>query len=159
MSDAEARKQVLRSFSYGLYIVGLRQGDQIHAFTANWLSQVSFTPSLLAVSVENESRGIGMLRATGVCAIQVLADGQREAAGQLGRHSRQVPDKMAGLTWTNGRSDLPILDGVIGYVVARVLSETAAGDSTLFVLEVEDAVMLRAATPLTMAAAGFKHAG
>jgi flavin reductase (DIM6/NTAB) family NADH-FMN oxidoreductase RutF len=54
------RKAVLRTFTYGLYAVGVARGDERNLFTANWLTQVSFDPPLLAVSVENDSHSIGL---------------------------------------------------------------------------------------------------
>jgi flavin reductase (DIM6/NTAB) family NADH-FMN oxidoreductase RutF len=34
--DQIARKVVLRLFTYGLYVVTCRHGEQRNAFTANW---------------------------------------------------------------------------------------------------------------------------
>src|SRR5204863_7874735 len=100
--DPAARKAVLRLFTYGLYAVTLAAEGVVHAFTANWLTQVSFDPPLVAVSVENDSRSIGLLRASGVFAVNVFAADARELAGRLGKRSRNVPDKLAGVAWRPG---------------------------------------------------------
>ena len=47
------RRACLRLLSYGLYAVTVRRGSEHGGFTANWLTQVSFDPPLLALSVEN----------------------------------------------------------------------------------------------------------
>ncbi len=54
--DQVLKKQVLRTFTYGLYAVSCANEDEVNMFTANWLTQVSFDPPLLAVSVENASK-------------------------------------------------------------------------------------------------------
>ena len=59
--DANARRTVLRLFTYGLYVVGVSDGDDANVFTANWLTQVSFDPPLLALSVENGCRSHGII--------------------------------------------------------------------------------------------------
>ncbi len=59
--DPALKKQALRLFTYGLYAVTSAQGDDINAFTANWLTQVSFEPPLLAVSIENNSKSLPMI--------------------------------------------------------------------------------------------------
>src|SRR4051794_23268979 len=46
------RRRLLWTFPSGLYVIGSRDGDRRNAMTANWCSQVSFEPKLVAVSVE-----------------------------------------------------------------------------------------------------------
>ena len=48
--DPEAKKTVLRLFSYGLYAVTAAHDGERGVFTANWLTQVSFDPPLVALS-------------------------------------------------------------------------------------------------------------
>jgi flavin reductase (DIM6/NTAB) family NADH-FMN oxidoreductase RutF len=56
--DADAKRTALRMFTYGLYVVtSVHEGDR-GAFTANWLSQVSFDQPLVMVSVERDSHSL-----------------------------------------------------------------------------------------------------
>jgi flavin reductase (DIM6/NTAB) family NADH-FMN oxidoreductase RutF len=158
--DEAAKKQVLRQFSYGLYAVTAREGDEIAAMTVNWAMQVSFAPPLIAVSMERESRTRDIAMRTGVFALCVFAADQREIAGLLGRHSAKIPEKFAGITWAAGSAtDCPLIDGTLGALECRVVNSTEAGDSILVLAEVIAAHTLRAGEPLAMQAAGFKHAG
>lgn len=59
--DPAVKKQVLRSFTYGLYAIMSVDKDEVNAFTANWLTQVSFDPPLLAVSIENDAKSLTMI--------------------------------------------------------------------------------------------------
>jgi len=81
--DVKAKKAVLRLFTYGLYIVTCRYEGQQNAFTANWLTQVSFEPPLLALSVEDEAASLPLIREAGEFAVCVLTSTQREVAGAL----------------------------------------------------------------------------
>jgi flavin reductase (DIM6/NTAB) family NADH-FMN oxidoreductase RutF len=128
-----ARRAVLRLFPYALYAVTLRRADEHHGFTANWLTQVSFDPQLIAVSVENDSRSIGLLRDTGIFTVNVLPSGAKDTAGLLGRRSAKVPDKMSHLEWMPGPNGCDVLAVTLG--------------------------CLESAAPLTMAETGFRHAG
>ena len=38
--DPTIKKQALRTFTYGLYVIMCRADETINAFTANWLTQV-----------------------------------------------------------------------------------------------------------------------
>ena len=54
--DPNTKKLALRQFTYGLYAVTCIEGNEVNAFTANWLTQISFEPPLVAVSIENNSK-------------------------------------------------------------------------------------------------------
>ena len=156
----KVRRSILRTFTYGLYAVGVQHESGKNAFTANWLTQVSFDPPLVAISVENDGRSIGLLRASGVFAISVYRSGQREQAGTLGRRSASMPDKLDNVAHSPAPvTGCPVLDESLGYVECRVLNEAPAGDSTLFVAEILNAVMLAEGEALTMHETGFKHSG
>lgn len=157
--DPQAKRTVLRWFTYGLYCVTVAHEGQTGAFTANWLSQASFDPPMVMVSVEADSHSLPLLRASGRFAVNVFASGQRELAGHFGRKTRNVGDKLATIPHHRSESGLPILDDALGYVACEVTGELPAGDSVVVVARVIEAVVLREGTPLTMAEAGFRHAG
>jgi flavin reductase (DIM6/NTAB) family NADH-FMN oxidoreductase RutF len=158
--DETAKKQVLRLFSYGLYAVTAREGEQTAAMTVNWATQVSFAPPLIAVSMERESRTRAMVMRTGVFALCVFAAEQRELAGLLGRHSANVPDKFASVAWSPGSATgCPLIAETLGALECRVVNTLEAGDSVLVLAAVIEAHTLRDGGPLTMQAARFKHAG
>src|SRR3954451_17185316 len=47
------RRRLLWTFPSGLYVIGSRDGDRRNAMTANWVTQVSFDPKLVAVSIDH----------------------------------------------------------------------------------------------------------
>jgi len=157
--DVAAKRAVLRMFTYGLYVVGVSDGDDTNVFTANWLTQVSFEPPLLALSVENGCRSHGIIERGRRFAVSVLETGRRELAGDMGRHSTEVPDKLTRVPHTFAGNGCPVLGDALGYVACEVESSISAGDSTLYVARVTEAVVLREGEPLTMREAGFRHAG
>jgi flavin reductase (DIM6/NTAB) family NADH-FMN oxidoreductase RutF len=158
MDDA-AKKEALRLFTYGLYAVTTGDEHEWNAFTANWLTQVSFDPPLIAVSVENDATSLPLIRSTQHFAVNVLAAEQRELAGRLGKPFTRSPEKLNGLQRGAGETGCPVLLETLGWVECRVEGELPAGDSTLLLGRVIGARVLRREEPLTMRAAGFKHAG
>jgi flavin reductase (DIM6/NTAB) family NADH-FMN oxidoreductase RutF len=158
--DEATKKQILRLFSYGLYAVTAWDGEHASAMTVNWASQVSFTPPLIAVSIERDSHTGALILASGRFALCVFAAGQRELAGLLGRHSAKVPEKFAGVAWTPAPvTSCPMIAGTLGTLECRIVNRMDAGDSLLVVAEVIAAHLAQEGEPLTMRAAGFKHAG
>ncbi len=157
--DPASKKQALRMFTYGLYIVLCAEGGEVNGFTANWLGQVSFEPPLLAVSVENTAKSLPMIQRSRKFTVNVLRDDQRELAGTLGRSGLKYPEKMASIDYTVQDGVYPVLSSGLAWVACEVRQQVEAGDSTLFVAEVVDAGVLAQGQPLTMAEAGFRHAG
>lgn len=157
--DEAAKKEALRLFTYGLYAITTGDAQQWNAFTANWLSQVSFDPPLVALSVENTSTSLPMIRQSRRFAVNVLTAEQRELAGRLGKPFARSPEKLKDLQIGTTASGCPVLLETAAWVECAVEIELPAGDSTLLLARVADARVLRPAEPLTMRAAGFKHAG
>lgn len=158
MDDA-IKKEALRLFTYGLYAVTTGTVDDVSAFTANWLSQVSFEPPLVAVSVQNDSHSLPIILRTGHFAVSVFDDTQRELAGRLGKTYAKSPDKAQGLTYLSGATGCPLLQDALASVECQVESHLPAGDSTIVLGRVVHVVAHRQGQPLTMRAAGFRHAG
>jgi flavin reductase (DIM6/NTAB) family NADH-FMN oxidoreductase RutF len=157
--DEAAKKKILRHFTYGLYAITVAEDGFYNAFTANWLSQASFEPPLLMLSVENDSRSISVIRRTRVFVVNVFATGHRELAGQLGRSHFRNPQKLEGLKYRLGTNGCPVLLDTLGWLECRVKGEIEAGDSTVFIAEIAEAGELNEGVPLTMNEAGFRHSG
>jgi flavin reductase (DIM6/NTAB) family NADH-FMN oxidoreductase RutF len=157
--DPQEKKEALRLFTYGLYAITCGDETLRNAFTANWVSQVSFEPPLIALSVENTSTSLPIIRATSRFAVNVFDATQRDLAGRLGKGYSAHPDKLEGLTWDVGEAGCPTLRETLGWVECALESETPAGDSTLLIGRVVGVHVLRREDPLTMLAAGFRHAG
>ena len=161
MLDPEARKRLLRSFTYGLFWVSAEHEGERGIFTANWVSQASFDPPMLMLSVERDSSTLPLIQQSGRFVIGPFAEGQRELAGDLGRPKSKAGDKidaydLAIVPVESG--GFALADG-IGYLACEVHSEQGAGDSVVVVAEVVEARVLSDRQALTMAAAGFRHFG
>jgi flavin reductase (DIM6/NTAB) family NADH-FMN oxidoreductase RutF len=159
--DEKLKKQVLRTFTYGLYAVSCANEGEVNMFTANWLTQVSFDPPLLAVSIENQTKSLPMILRSRIFTVNVLPSGQggRELAGKLGKSALQHPDKLAGINYEPGANGCPILNDALAWVACTVRRTAEAGDSTLIIGDVVDVGMPGEGQALTMAEAGFRHAG
>ena len=159
--DPSAKKTVLRHFPYGLYVVTVAHGGEEHGMTANWITQTAFEPPMVAVAVENTSKTIGMIRDAHYFAISLLASGQRELAGKLGKSSDQAPHKLKGIrTKPAPVSKTPVLADAFGWVECRAIASLPSGDHTLVLGEIVEAGVENAdAQPLTLAETGFKYAG
>lgn len=161
MLDPDARKRLLRSFTYGLYWVTAVYDGERGIFTANWVSQASFDPPLLMLSVEKSSSTLPLIQASGRFVIGPFRGDQRELAGDLGRPKLRAGDKIASfqLDIRSMEAGGFALADSLGALACEVRGQSDAGDSVVLVAEVIEARVLGEGTPLTMSAAGFRHFG
>lgn len=158
--DTEAKKNTLRMIPYGLYVVTAKQGDRIAGMTVNFITQCSFTPPMIVVAMEQDSTTRLLVEECGGFAVNFLEDGQRELAGQLGKRTATNPDKFNAIGWAAGNnSGAPILDEALAWLECRVQSTIVSGDHVVYLGEVVEAGIHREGQPLSMASAGFRHAG
>src|SRR5919198_5645684 len=159
MDDA-ATRSVLRHFPYGLYALTVKHGGEEHGMTANWVTQASFDPAMVAVAVESTSKTIGLIRDARHFALNVLSQGQREVAAKLGRPSDTAPHKLKGIkTKPAPTSGAPLLADALGWVECRVVATLPAGDHTLVLGEVVAAGREHDGAPLTSREAGLEYSG
>lgn len=161
MLDPDARKRLLRSFTYGLFWCSAEHEGERGIFTVNWVSQASFDPPVLMLSVEKESSTLPLIRASKRFVIGPYRSDQRELAGDLGRPKVRVGDKIDAYSLET----VPMATGgfalrdSLGALACEVWSESDAGDSVVLIAEVVEARVLGEGEPLTMAAAGYRHFG
>jgi flavin reductase (DIM6/NTAB) family NADH-FMN oxidoreductase RutF len=146
---------LFRRLTLGVYIVGVTDGKQRDAFTAAWITQVSFEPLLLAVSINPENASYEMLHASGGFTVNVLKHGQLELARRMGTRSGREEDKLAGIRSRLGRTGAPILEDALAYFECELMGRIRAGDHELVLGRVVDGKLLdQGAVPLTYAETG-----
>ncbi|SBT37206.1 flavin reductase family protein [Micromonospora auratinigra] len=102
-------------------------------FTATSFTSVSLHPPLVSFCLGVESSSWPVLARAEHVAVHLLAAGQREAARVF---ATSGIDRFAAYPhWTAGPFGLPLLDGVLGRLLCRVVRRVPAGDHTLVLAE------------------------
>jgi flavin reductase (DIM6/NTAB) family NADH-FMN oxidoreductase RutF len=148
----------LHLFSYGLYAVGVRDGEDRNAFTANWVAQVSSDPPRVAVAVENDGRSADMIRRSGVFSVCVYGADQRKMAARLARPAARAPDKLTEYEHVDGAvTGAPVLVDSLACVECRVEEARELGDHVLFIGHVVGGEVRAEGEPLTLRSARFRY--
>ena len=92
--DLQAKKVALRKIPHGVYIIGVKQGKQLNAFTATWLTQASFTPPLVAMGVKKDSGSFEMIKSDRVFTVNLLGKEQKPVAEHFVRPATVVGEKL-----------------------------------------------------------------
>jgi flavin reductase (DIM6/NTAB) family NADH-FMN oxidoreductase RutF len=153
MSDAPI--ELFRRLTHGLYVVGVAHDGRRDGFTAGWITQVSFQPLFLALSINPTHASYPLLVAAGAFTVNVLRRGQFELARHFGTLSGRDTDKLAGQRWAPGPGGAPILLDAAACLECHVAARHAAGDHELVVAQVTGGRVLdAAAAPMTYAETG-----
>ncbi|MCI0663209.1 MAG: flavin reductase family protein [Acidobacteria bacterium] len=142
--------QIMKVISIGVYVIGVRDGERQNAFTASWVTQISFDPVLLVIAVNPKNYSYDLLKASGICTVNVLSDKQIKIAGHFGNSFQSLPDKMAGYIWRSDATRPPILEESLAYFDCNVIHWVAAdtGSHKLAVCEVAAAAQRNSGIPL-----------
>jgi flavin reductase (DIM6/NTAB) family NADH-FMN oxidoreductase RutF len=150
-------KTPLSQISYGLYVVGARGREGDHAMTANWLTQVSFEPEIVALAVEKEAFTRQLIEESKVFAVSILKSGQKEIAGHFAKAEKRGLEGHRFVTKTTGA---PVLEDASAYLDCRVVDSKAIGDHLVFFGEIVDSGMLDAAAEaLSLRETGWRYGG
>lgn len=160
--DLEAKKIALRKIHHGVYVAGVKQGEQLNAFTITWVTQASFTPPLVAIGVKKDSHSFDMLKAGGVFSLNVLGRGTgRAIAEHFVTPTAVAGEKLATAGYTVGVTGAPILSGAIAYVECQVREiANGLGDHAIIVGEVVEAGVRQKDEPsLALSDTGWHYGG
>jgi flavin reductase (DIM6/NTAB) family NADH-FMN oxidoreductase RutF len=138
--------------THGVYVIAVANGSEQNAFTAAWVMQVSFDPPLLAFSINPEHYSYTLLKATGVCTVNVLGQDQLAIAAHFGQSG--VKEKMTTYRWQAGKTVAPVLADSLAYFDCKLSHFSDAGDHKIAVCEVIAAAELNSGWPLLYSQTG-----
>jgi flavin reductase (DIM6/NTAB) family NADH-FMN oxidoreductase RutF len=158
--DEAAKKTLLRKIPHGLYICGVKDGEELNGFTASWVMQSSFKPPMIINCVNQTSGSHEMLKKSGVFAISFLDETQKEVAAQFFKPQSRVGNKLANVEFKVGEATgCPIIIDSLGYVECKVAGALDQGDHTVFLGEVIAAEIYREGNPLLLEKTGWNYGG
>lgn len=140
------RRRVLWALPSGLYVIGSTDGAaRRNAMTANWVTQVSFDPKMVAVSVERQALTHELIEVGGVFSVCTI---DREDRAIVRKFTKPVEvdleaETLNGFAFVERVTGAPILEQATAYLDCTVREQVVVGNHTLFLGEVADAGFLR----------------
>ena len=157
--DLDAKKTLLRKIPHGLFICGVRDGDEVNGFTASWVTQGSFEPPLVVMGVRADSTSHGIIERTGCFSLNVLRADQKDLAAVFFKPQKAMGGRFEAAPFQEGELGLPLLEDAIGGVECSVIGQLKHGDHTVFVGEVKSARLLADGEALNLASTGWNYGG
>ncbi len=132
-------KSVLYKISYGLYAIGVMEGDVPQGCIVNTVFQIT-SDGVIAVSMNKNNHTHGLIEKTGRFSVSILTeDTPPKTIGRLGFFSGANIHKFEGLNYEM-LDGLPLLkEGCAGYMLCSVVGSHDAGSHTVFFARVDEA--------------------
>ncbi len=134
--DAKTRKHILSLIPYGLYIIGAAGKDGPHAIVANWLTQVSFHPPMVAISIEQDSVMRRYLSKNGHFTLNLIRKGGKDQAKAFLKPTSVSGSMINGEEFLLTNQGTPYLANAMAHLECTVTDQHLAGDHVIFVGEV-----------------------
>jgi flavin reductase (DIM6/NTAB) family NADH-FMN oxidoreductase RutF len=136
-------------FATGVTVITIQIDEQIHGMTANAFMSVSLQPPLIVISVDRRARMNGLLREGVLFGVSVLEERQSVLSDRFAGRVTDGPEPDFELV-----HDVPLVQGALAHLVARVVRSYWGGDHSLFLGRVEY-VRYGEGTPLLFHGGGY----
>jgi flavin reductase (DIM6/NTAB) family NADH-FMN oxidoreductase RutF len=157
--NEEAKKNILKKIPYGLYVIGVKDGDAYHAFTGSWFSQCSMKPPCVMLGVRHGTHSLDMLKKGGAFTVNFVAKENRKILEQFFKPAPAHGNRFGDLGFALKITGTPVLDAAIAYLECEVKHVLAAGDHSIVVGEVLEAEIRRDELPLVMGDTPWHYGG
>jgi len=153
----DTRERALERIPYGLHVVGSADGSSVAMIIANWATQVSFDPPMVAVAIEEDSRMRQAIEASGYFSLKILPSGSQETARAIARSRPGTPSGIGDRKFVPSTHGTPFLAEASACIECRVAQSHRTGDHRTFFGEVLEAVTHREGDVLTLKETGWRY--
>ncbi|WP_411575508.1 flavin reductase family protein [Streptomyces mutabilis] len=134
LATADLLRSVFRRHAAGVAVITARGDAGPVGFTATSLTSVSTEPPLLSFGIGTGSSSWPTVCEAEYVGVHVLGEHQQDLATIF---ARSGADRFAAPTaWREGPEGVPVLDGVLAWLVCRVVARVPAGDHRVVLAEV-----------------------
>src|ERR1700682_3657441 len=150
--DPRDFRNALGTYATGVTIITAAAADgKPYGLTCNSFASVSLNPPLVLWSLGIFSQGMSVFADAGHFAVNVLGASQQALASKFAKSSE---DKFAGVQWTPGLGNAPILADSVANFQCRAASRYYGGDH-LILLGAVEAYSYNRQEPLLFARGGY----
>jgi flavin reductase (DIM6/NTAB) family NADH-FMN oxidoreductase RutF len=156
---SEPVSDALNAMQYGLVVIGSKSPDgEPNGMTANWITQVSFEPRIVAVAIQDGAHTRQNIEATGVFSVSLLPKGSTDLSLKFTKKSTSGEGRLEGEPVSYHETGTPVLDVAVAWFECRVVDHAAPGDHVVFFGEVIGGEA-RGGEATTLAQTGMHYGG
>ena len=149
--------EAFRLIPYGIYVLTAQSGSGLYAMIVSWVSQVSYSPPLLAVALRRNRKALPVVQENGFFSLSLLRKEQKPLVSRL---KECPPESISSLAIVrSGEKAAPSIKGCLACWECRLISTVEAGDHILCIGEVQFASAHGEGDPLTTLDYGRTYIG
>jgi flavin reductase (DIM6/NTAB) family NADH-FMN oxidoreductase RutF len=158
--NEEAKKNILRAVPYGLYVIGVKNGNDSHAFTGSWLSQCSMKPPRVMLGVRHGTHSLDMLKEGKVFSVNFLSKQDKKIFEQFFKPTPASGNRFGDVAFHHAqKTGAPVIDQAVQFLECEVKNIFEAGDHSVVIGEVVGAEVLKNEAPLVMSDTPWHYGG
>lgn len=155
--DKATRNKVLRKIPYGLFVIGVKNPHGVLAIVANWVTQVSFEPPLVVISIEHESEMRHRISESKFFSLNMFPSGSVHHAKAFLKKAKDHETTVNGKEFTSTIHGVPFFHDAVASLECKVVQSLKTGDHEVFIGEVIDGVLTSDEEMLTLKETGWKY--
>ena len=146
-------QKALYKISYGVFMLATKYEDKVNGCITNTCMQVASDPTRIAISCINTNYTRELLDKSGLFTLSLLDDSCAfQTIKHFGMQSGRNVDKFEGITLPTDVNGIPYLNWQTCAVISgRVVDKKDLGSHSLYIAELDDAMVLSDRPPLTYA--------
>ncbi|MET7975675.1 flavin reductase family protein [Streptomyces mirabilis] len=134
LASPDLLRSVFRQHAAGVAVITAQGGTGPVGFTATSLSSISAEPPIVSFGIGVGASSWPAISESEHVGIHILGEHQQELAATF---ARSGADRFGAPTrWRKGPEGVPVLDGVLAWLVCRVAARVPAGDHRIVLAEV-----------------------
>ncbi|BCL32624.1 flavin reductase family protein [Streptomyces aurantiacus] len=134
LASPDLLRSVFRQHAAGVAVITARGDQGPVGFTATSLASVSAEPPLISFGVGTAASSWPAISRTDHVGVHVLGEHQQDLAATF---ARSGADRFGEPTvWREGPEGVPVLDGVLAWLMCRIVTRVPAGDHRIVLAEV-----------------------
>lgn len=157
--NEEAKKKILRQIPYGLYVIGVKDGEGHHAFTGSWFSQCSMKPPRVMLGVRHGTQSLDMIRQGKAFSVNWLSKEDKKILEQFFKPTPSSGNRFGELTYSLFKTGTPVLDRALSFIECEVAHIHEVGDHSVVIGEVVNAEVRSGEPPLVMGDTPWHYGG
>jgi len=131
---------VLRNLTYGLFVIGTKDGSRPTGCTVNSVGQVTSDPAMISVCINHDNWTNRCIKEAKGFSVSILSeDCSGEVIGRFGFRSGKDTDKFEGIPYSQTPGGFPILEeGTCGWLECSLETTLELPTHTLFIGRLAD---------------------
>src|SRR5215471_1577635 len=102
--------EVLSEITTGIYVLTVREGEQLHGMSSSWVTQVSGEPPLIMAAVDKRHFSHSFIERQGVFGLNVVGHNGKALEDYFFSAAARRPDNLAPFAHKTGETGVPLLD-------------------------------------------------